>query len=258
MNNEISPGTIHSENKIPAFDSIPWTWRDLFIVIGFTLGGLLISMLVLGVAYSVLETPMSDESLPIALFFLVGSLIYLALIFGVYRRTVHAYQLPWASLGVRPFNLIWLFALPIVFIVQMSGAAAVNLLVVAPLTGGEFENPQIEAISGGNPLTSTDFVLLFILIAVLAPIAEELFFRGMLYPLLRKHYSQWPAIIIDAGVFAVVHFLLVLVPALFIIGICLTWLRARSQSVLPSIFLHMLQNGLAMVTIYLFLNGVIT
>lgn len=258
MNNEILSENILPENKIHSLDTVPWTWRDLLIVIGFTVGGLLISALAMGAAYSVLDLPLNDESLPVALFFLVGSFIYLALIFGVYWRTVHAYQLSWASLGVRPFNLLWLLALPVIFMVQMSGAAAVNLLVVAPLTGGEFENPQIEAISGGNPLTSVDFVLLFILIAVLAPIAEELFFRGMLYPLLRKHYSEWPAIIIDAGAFALVHFLLVLVPALFIIGICLTWLRARSQSILPSIFLHMLQNGLAMVSIYLFLNGVIT
>lgn len=249
MINEIS-----FDDQPDLVEGVPWTWWDLFVVIGFTFGGLIVGGLITGGAYVFLDLPLAEESLPVPLFFILGSVIYLALIVGIYWRTVRHHQISWSSLGVHGSSLQWLLAVPVLFVLQMSAAAAVNLLLVAPFVGGEFENPQIEALSGGNPLTFVDFVLLFILVAVLAPIAEELFFRGMLYPLLRKRFSLWPAIMIDSIVFAVVHFLLVLVPALFVIGLFLTWLRAQSQSVLPSIFLHMLQNGLAIVSIYLILQ----
>jgi membrane protease YdiL (CAAX protease family) len=100
-------------------------------------------------------------------------------------------------------------------------------------------------------LTPRDLIFLLLLIAVIAPIAEELFFRGMLYPVLRQRWSAPWAIGINALLFALVHFIPLLLPALFFIGLILAWVRERTQSIVPGILLHAMQNGLVVVAVYI-------
>ena len=95
-----------------------------------------------------------------------------------------------------------------------------------------------------------------LVIAILAPIAEELFFRGMLYPLLRRNLSVWPAIFLNAALFSLIHFIPVLLPALFIVGLMLAWVREKSGSVIPCMILHCMQNALAVFSIYTIMSQV--
>jgi membrane protease YdiL (CAAX protease family) len=87
-----------------------------------------------------------------------------------------------------------------------------------------------------------------VLVTVIAPIAEEIFFRGYFFVALRNWRGFWPAAILTALVFGGIHagsspagFLVPL--ALFGFGLC--WLYQRTGSLYPCIALHALNNSLA-------------
>lgn len=86
-------------------------------------------------------------------------------------------------------------------------------------------------------------------VAVLtAPIAEEVVYRGVLYPSLARRLGRVGAVVLVSGLFLLVHAEqydaspLIMVP-LGILSVALTTLRAVSGSILPSIVLHVLFNG---------------
>ncbi|MEM7126854.1 MAG: type II CAAX endopeptidase family protein [Chloroflexota bacterium] len=233
---------------------IPWTWRDfvmvvLWMVLGFIFAAA-VGMALLAVTGYLANPDQLESNPPIWFFALFSSILYLVGIWAVYQRTVQRYTLSWEALGVNSFERQWLWRLPFLLVIQLMAVSAINLLVITPLMGGEFENPQIEMITGGGLLTPSDLLVLLVAIAIIAPIAEELLFRGMLYPLLRKRLSVWPAIVLNAALFSVVHFIPVLMPVLFVVGLMLAWVREQSNSIIPSIILHIMQNGLATVSIY--------
>jgi membrane protease YdiL (CAAX protease family) len=84
------------------------------------------------------------------------------------------------------------------------------------------------------------------LFAVVAPIVEELTFRGVGQSLL-SFVGRWPSILLVGIAFGVAHglveALLVLVP----FGIALAWLRDRTKSVLPGMVVHGLFNAIALI-----------
>jgi uncharacterized protein len=86
--------------------------------------------------------------------------------------------------------------------------------------------------------TSLDVVLLVLIVAVGAPIIEELFFRGLLLRALQRRWGEWPAIIISTLVFAAVHFQTLQFPALALFGLLAGWLTVRSGRLGPAIWTH--------------------
>jgi CAAX protease family protein len=89
------------------------------------------------------------------------------------------------------------------------------------------------------------FAANLVLFAAVAPVVEELTFRGVGQSLLR-FVGRWPSIVLVGVAFGVAHglveALLVLVP----FGIALAWLRDRTTSVLPGMIVHALFNGVAL------------
>lgn len=95
------------------------------------------------------------------------------------------------------------------------------------------------------------FVMAFILAVVLAPIMEEIVFRGFLYGYLRRNFSILAAAPMTGIVFAILHPQgLVALPYLFMLGTGLCLLREYNRSLIPAIFAHMVTNGLVMLLSY--------
>ena len=77
----------------------------------------------------------------------------------------------------------------------------------------------------------------------LAPLMEEMFFRGMLYPLLRRGFGLTAAIILTAAPFAAIHgaqlsYAWAPLLSIFVVGVVLTVTRARTDSVAASFLMH--------------------
>jgi uncharacterized protein len=85
-----------------------------------------------------------------------------------------------------------------------------------------------------------------IVIAVAAPIVEELTFRGLGYSLLAR-YGRWTAIVGTGLAFAVAHGLVNAFPLLAAFGVGLAYLRSRVDSVYPGMIVHGLFNGTALI-----------
>ena len=100
--------------------------------------------------------------------------------------------------------------------------------------------------SGWQSAHAGAFAANLVLFAVVAPIVEELTFRGVGQSLL-SFLGRWPSIVLVGIAFGVAHglveALLVLVP----FGIALAWLRDRTKSVLPGMVVHGLFNAIALI-----------
>ena len=86
------------------------------------------------------------------------------------------------------------------------------------------------------------------LLAFVAPITEELFFRGFVFGVLREKIGIGAARSRPALVFGIVHVAgspVETVGVLFILGVLLCLLYERTGSLLPCIALHALNNGIS-------------
>jgi membrane protease YdiL (CAAX protease family) len=82
-------------------------------------------------------------------------------------------------------------------------------------------------------------------VAVVAPIVEELTFRGLGYSLVAR-YGRWTAIFGTGLAFALAHGLVDAFPLLAAFGIGLAYLRSRVDSVYPGMIVHGLFNAIAL------------
>ena len=99
--------------------------------------------------------------------------------------------------------------------------------------------------------SSIDIAFLILSVAIVTPIAEELFFRGYLLDAINRKHGDWTAIILSSILFGLVHIDPFVVGSAFMGGIIYGWIRMRTGSLLPSIACHMMWNMLALVLTYL-------
>ena len=83
--------------------------------------------------------------------------------------------------------------------------------------------------------------------AVVAPLAEETFFRGFLLQGIGKRLAFGWAAIISAAIFAVAHFSPSGLIPIFILGLMLAWLFNQTKSVWPCIIVHAAYNSIAVI-----------
>lgn len=81
---------------------------------------------------------------------------------------------------------------------------------------------------------------------VVAPIEEEILFRGVVYAGLRARWGSGVAAAVSAVVFGVIHVPAVIVPT--VLGVVLAALYSRTGSVWPGVLVHVLNNALALAT----------
>jgi uncharacterized protein len=86
----------------------------------------------------------------------------------------------------------------------------------------------------------------FVVVAVVAPIVEELTFRGLGYSVLVR-FGRWFAIVGVGIAFGLAHGLIEALPVLVIFGAGLAWLRSETDSVYPGIIVHALFNAVSLI-----------
>ena len=90
------------------------------------------------------------------------------------------------------------------------------------------------------------FAAYFVVVAVIAPIVEELMYRGLGFRLLAP-YGTGIAILVTGLLFGAAHGLLIGFPILSAFGILLGWLRSKTASVYPCIVVHAIFNATALI-----------
>jgi len=91
-----------------------------------------------------------------------------------------------------------------------------------------------------------ELILSLLLLSVLAPIVEELVFRGLLYGWIAGRWGGTAGLVVSSLAFAAAHWepahIILVLPLGFLFG----WLRRRTDSLLPSLFSHIVNNGFAL------------
>ena len=95
----------------------------------------------------------------------------------------------------------------------------------------------------------------FLLIIIVAPIIEEIVFRGLFYKTLKKFVPFIQASIISSLIFAIIHENILSFTILFLFSLYLTWIYERTNSILYPILTHSIFNFLNMSLIYMGSNG---
>lgn len=80
---------------------------------------------------------------------------------------------------------------------------------------------------------------------VIAPIGEELFFRGFLHNWLRNRLKMWPAILLSSFIFSAFHIIPLQALMAFPVGILTAWLYEKSKSLTAPILVHVTNNTFA-------------
>lgn len=98
-----------------------------------------------------------------------------------------------------------------------------------------------------DPGHAAPFVANFIVVAAVAPVVEELTYRGLGFAAVRDAFGNGPAVVVTAIAFGLAHGLFIALPVLTIFGLILAWVRLRTGSIYPTIALHALFNGIALI-----------
>jgi uncharacterized protein len=214
-----------------------WGYSDLFLFIGLLLAAALVSLGAVSLIFALLRPP--DKS-QVAEALIAQSLIYV-LAYGALalQFRIHYGRPFWRSLGWTNLR----FPAPMIMLAGAGTAIAVaylGALIRTPTTN----NRITEMLE--NPGTLI-WVAIFGL--TLAPVAEELAFRGLLQPLLVRSLGPAPGIIAAAIPFGLLHFseygnswrhaLLI-----SLAGAAFGWMRYRTGSIKASALMHASYNAL--------------
>jgi membrane protease YdiL (CAAX protease family) len=176
------------------------------------------------------DQPLYDYSLAI------GSLVIYAILVGATFWIASLFPNRRAALGLQrfPARSLWL----------VLGVVVAGLVVSAALEpilhAGEEQGLEPER---WEPSKAAPFAINALVIVTVVPFAEELFFRGLGVRVF-QYLGSTIAILATAVVFGLAHGIPEALPALGFFGLCLAWLRVRTDSVWPSVIAHSLYNGL--------------
>jgi membrane protease YdiL (CAAX protease family) len=128
--------------------------------------------------------------------------------------------------------------------VRLVAVAAVGLtlfeLAIDPLTGAGQKQGIAPTHAPHGRHQQIALAVSLVVLVVLAPIAEELMFRGLCFAAMGRY-----ALPGSAALFALAHGLPVLLVPIFVAGLVLGWVRARSGSLYPGMAVHMTLNAVA-------------
>ena len=99
----------------------------------------------------------------------------------------------------------------------------------------------------------------YFVVGLLAPLAEEMVFRGaILRSLLRWKSNPWVGIVISAILFAVIHMNPAQMPHAFLIGLLLGLMYWRTDSIVPGVVYHWVNNTVAYILYNIYPNPDLT
>jgi membrane protease YdiL (CAAX protease family) len=142
------------------------------------------------------------------------------------------------TFGLRPFRasaIGWIFVALVAYLVLTS---IYTVLV----------DPPSEQLPSGLEDADTDLGLALatgLLLIGIAPIAEEVFFRGFLYQAFRNSYGVLPGALLSGLIFGAIHGEFFKLVQLAVLGVILALLFEKTRSLWPPIILHAVNNSLA-------------
>jgi uncharacterized protein len=172
-------------------------------------------------------------------FIIVGTIVQdLVMIAAAYFVTADLGRPTERTFGLRPFKSSafgWIFAALVAYLVLTS----IYTVLVDPPSE---QLPSGLEDAGQNLLVAVATGMLLIIVA---PVAEEVFFRGFLYQAFRNSFGVLPGALLSALIFGAIHFEFFKLVQLAILGVILALLFEKTRSLWSPIILHAVNNTLA-------------
>lgn len=231
--------SLEKKGELPSPPPVPWTPQDVFFGLVSAVGIIILLAIVSGLMNR--WGLVIDPSLTVT----GGTLLLLV---PVWYFTIFKYGSSWADLGLRAFS-------------PSATGLGCGLMVIFFLFNalygailGQFGlqiQPSIAPIfeSSSFPLT------LFMGGAIIAPLIEEIFFRGFVFAGLRRRWDWKAAALISAGLFGLAHILPTSILPIFLLGGIFAFLYQLSGSIWPAILMHALTNTMALSVAYAMSQG---
>jgi membrane protease YdiL (CAAX protease family) len=225
---------------------VPWRLRDLGLAVAWVVVAGILVGIVAGILFAAVEDLSDDAEMAVVLG--TGLALYVALMGAVAWFSVRRYSCGWQALGFRPAvsGGWWLpVAVAVAFLVAAHVVWVIYVLIVELLgIGGLVPEGNLPEGMFDNPLI---LPLVAAVVLVAAPIAEETFFRGFLFPTLRVRWGVFWAALASGLLFGAFHFNLGLLIPFTVIGMFLAYAYAFSGSLWTSIFAHFAFNVIGFV-----------
>lgn len=186
---------------------------------------------------TILQTTLTAVVYLLTLLFVIG----LPRLIGKYvtPADVGLTRLPsWADIGLAPAGFVVYFI-----------ASSLLVYVGSQIIPG-FDMTQLQETGFTHISQYYEYVLAFATLIVVAPIAEEVLFRGFLYGKLRRRMPVWVAMLITSALFGLIHGQWNVGLDVFALSIVLCSLREVTGSIWAGILLHMLKNSIAFFIIF--------
>ncbi|MCH9036460.1 MAG: CPBP family intramembrane metalloprotease [Chloroflexi bacterium] len=220
----------------------PWTVGDLARGIGFFTAQAFTIFLLFILATLLIEDANLGLYALVVTFILEGVLLATVWIFAVAK-----YRISWRALGLwRLPNAGDVILAGSVFLVGIG--VQVGYLSILKLIGVDTGRvtPTTFIEEGGVVL-----VLLSILALAVAPVAEEIFFRGFIFGGAATRYGFIKGALASAALFSIAHIEPLKFLPLFVLGFLLAWIYHKTGALWGSMIAHLLNNALALLVVIL-------
>jgi CAAX protease family protein len=231
-----------SKAEEPTLPEITWSFKDS---IWGLIGGLLLVVIVPPLLVLPFDPDIGDPDKASDAAILATQALFdgmlIAVAIGIASSWRFNLRQALGRLGLRSFQpsaFGWMFAMLGVY---YAGAIAFSAIVVKPEQ--EDIGKELGVCNPGIGIA----VFAVMSIVVLAPFAEEIFFRGFFFAGLRQRWSLWPSALLSGAIFGLVHAPTGPTAAIPLagLGVGLAWLYNKTGSIYPSMLAHFLNNAIA-------------
>mgnify|MGYP000131762493 FL=1 len=207
------------------------SWGDLLTLLGVFIVATVLGSLLTGILQKI-------GSISVGFGSFLGYVIQfsLVIIFGLFQRKIRSPK------GTRLLKF-GLAKLDFVIILWGTIMVLATGVVIEPLLN-LFPETYLDRL--GNIMAAGGWMMFTSI--VIAPIMEEILFRGILQDALMRKYGVFVGILIASAVFGIVHLIPQQVVNAFMIGIVLGYIYYRTGALLPVILIHCINNAISYFT----------
>ena len=226
------------------FSQCPWSWKEMLLLLTLVLVLIpfFIEYLLVKALTDILQNDLYSGTL-------IGFIMSIIFTLGVFLIAIKPKNLKWKEVGFQRFSKSYWGP-----IIGWTIILFISCILLAYILDWLFEigtnNSKTDSLV--TRLSTIKIIIAFISAAIISPIYEEIFYRGLLYRFFRSKYGLLAGMLISSFIFMIVHIpTFNSLPYTFLSGLIFAWTYEKTKSIYPAMIIHGFFNGIAVIlTIY--------
>lgn len=241
-----------AKHELPDWMNVPWPWWQglvalpAWIAVQVALGALLSLLSVYsGPLSRFVSQIQSGQQLQSQVAAYLLEVLAGVIVIAFY---LHRYKAKLATVGWRKFDIgktiAYFFGFLVIFLLGVQLILTLVSVLVPGFNANQAQTNGIISTAHQQP------ILALISLVILPPMLEETLFRGFIFPALSKKMGLFWGAIVSSALFGIAHLQANISVYTFVLALVLCYLYVKLKSIVPGIFLHMLNNYLAFMMMY--------